>query len=40
VLGEEKIPTFRLPVMSVVLACQKHCMERAHESKTAEGKLY
>jgi hypothetical protein len=26
--------------MGVVLACQNHCMERAHESKTVEGKLY
>ena len=39
VLGEEKIATARLP-MSVVLACQEHCLERAHESKTVEGKLY
>jgi hypothetical protein len=39
VLGEEKIATARLP-MSAVLACQKHCMERAHESQTVEGKLY
>jgi hypothetical protein len=37
--SEEKIATARLP-MSVVLACQKHCMERAHESKAVEGKLF
>jgi site-specific DNA-cytosine methylase len=35
----EKIVTARLPI-NVVLACQNHCMERAHESKTVEGKLY
>jgi hypothetical protein len=25
---------------AVALACQEHRMERAHESKTVEGKLY
>jgi hypothetical protein len=37
VLGEEKVATARLP-MSAVLACQNHCLERAHESKKVEGK--